>query len=401
VLRLLGVLPRTLEPLRPWARLWATRPRFLALAAFLFAGDLKADERLAWVPVDLTLLAGAALSGVLAVRLAQGVRLPGPKGPLLVGLWYLTCVPGVFQAVDSPYAFQKVLTIFTFTLLASLAPFVLVREPGDAVAAANAAAFFCLAITLGGLLGGGAAAAQRLQAFGAGTISLGRATGFLFTYMVVRLAEGAPWPGLTFGVMAVAGVTALFAGSRGPIVAALAVLALLLACGRQRLGRGVVKLTLAAGLLALVVASTLSLAPTGSLRRLESFFQGQYGNSETYRVAALQACWERFPEAPLGLGWGGFATHVDPEKGADRQYPHNLLAEVTLESGWLCGLTAALLLALANVAAWSRTTVLGGRVVFAGLLFYLINGMVSGDVNDNRPLFMFVSSALALWEVRP
>jgi hypothetical protein len=41
-----------------------------------------------------------------------------------------------------------------------------------------------------------------------------------------------------------------------------------------------------------------------------------------------------------------------------------------------------------------------GRIAFSGLLFYLVNAMVSGDVNDNRPLFMFISSALALGEVR-
>ena len=57
-----------------------------------------------------------------------------------------------------------------------------------------------------------------------------------------------------------------------------------------------------------------------------------------------------------------------------------------------------MLLAAAG-AAWSRTGTPGGRVVFAGTVFYLINAMVSGDVNDNRPLFMFVTSALMLWRL--
>ena len=43
----------------------------------------------------------------------------------------------------------------------------------------------------------------------------------------------------------------------------------------------------------------------------------------------------------------------------------------------------------------------GGRLVFAGLLFYLINSMVSGDLNDNRPLFMFAGTALTLRGLRP
>jgi hypothetical protein len=52
---------------------------------------------------------------------------------------------------------------------------------------------------------------------------------------------------------------------------------------------------------------------------------------------------------------------------------------------------------VALLAGWSRSWLPGGRVVFAGTVFYLINAMVSGDLNDNRPLFMFVGSALMLW----
>jgi len=40
-------------------------------------------------------------------------------------------------------------------------------------------------------------------------------------------------------------------------------------------------------------------------------------------------------------------------------------------------------------------------VVFIGLLFYAINALVSGDVNDNRPLFMFVTAALMLLDMAP
>ena len=381
--------------LRPWLRAYATRPRFLALAAFLFAGDLKADPRLAWFPVDLTLLTGALLTGVLAVRFLRGARLRSLDGPALVLFWFLTFVPGLFQAVDSPYGFQKIATIFTFTLLSALAPLFLVDDDGDLIRLMNALACFCLAITCGGLFGS-TPETERLQAFGAGTISLGRATGLLFTYAAIALAGDSPLPGLTFGILGLAGVTALFSGSRGPILAALAVLALLFGAGRMRLGPRLARLAAAGGVFALVLAGSLSLAPKGSLARVEAFFHGQYGASETYRVSALHAAWELVGDAPWGIGWAGFATRVDPERGVGRQYPHNLLAEVTLESGWICGAVTLLVLLAAAGAAWSRTGTPGGRVVFAGTVFYLINAMVSGDLNDNRPLFMFVGCALTL-----
>ncbi len=378
-----------------WMRAFATRPRFLALAAFLFAGDLKADPRLGWLPVDLTLLTGAVLSGVLAVRFLRGARLRSPGGPALVGFWFLTFSPGLFQAVDSPYGLQKIATIYTFTLLAALAPLLLVEADADLPRLMNALACFCLVITLGGLFGG-RQQAQRMAAFGGGTISLGRASGLLFTYAAIALADAAPWPGLTFGILALAGVTALFSGSRGPILAGLAVLALLLGAGRMRLGFRAARLAAAGGLFLLVLVSSLSLAPKGSLDRVEAFMHGRYGDSEAYRVNALRASWDLIGDAPWGIGWAGFATWVDPERGLPRQYPHNLLAEVTLESGWICGAVTLLVLLAATAAAWSGTGRVGGRLVFAGTVFYLINAMVSGDVNDNRPLFMFVTSALML-----
>ena len=406
---------------RAWLAFWATRPRFLALAAFLFAGDLKADPRLAWVPVDLTLFTGAVLVAVLALRVARGVRPASVPALALLGVWWLTFLPGVAGAVDSPYAFQKVATLFTFSPLAALAPLWLLEEAGDLRRLVNALACFCLAITLAGLLGGpGAGAPERLQAFGAGTISLGRASGLLFLLAALALEDG-PGLALTFGLLALAGITALFSGSRGPIVSALLVLGLLAVVGRRRrvarpglaapmqaapgsplppLRRALRRLG-AAGAFAALVAASLSFAPAGSMRRLERFFHGEYGGSERYRVQALQRSWLLIPEAPAGLGWGRFATHVDPEKGLDRQYPHNLLLEVTLEGGWVCGAATLFILVTAAAAAWSRTAGAPGRIAFAGLLFYQINALVSGDVNDNRPLFMFIASSLALLEVRP
>jgi len=289
---------------------FATRPRFLALAAFLFAGDLKADPRLAWFPVDLTLLTGAVLSMVIAVRWLRGARLRAPGGPALVGVWFLTFIPGLFGAVDTPYGFQKIATIFSFTLLSALAPLLLIEDDRDPVKIMNALACFCLAITLGGLLGGSREVQelQRLQAFGAGTISLGRATGLLFTYAAILLAGDAPLPGLSFGVLALTGVTAMFSGSRGPILAALAVLALLFGAGRMRLGRRAARLAAAGTLFLLVLGASLSAAPKGSLTRVASFFQGQYGASETYRMNALRDCWRLVGDAPWGVGWGGFAS---------------------------------------------------------------------------------------------
>lgn len=383
---------------REAAAAFATRPRFLLLAAFLFAGDLKASPQLSWLPVDLTLLTGGLLALVILYRVLRGWQAPSMRPITWVTLWFLTFIPGVVQAVDSDYGLQKIATLFTLTLLAALAPIFLVETEEDLVRILNAMACFCLLIAVEGLLSslGLSRKTMRLEVFGAGTISLGRASGLLFLFGLVQLFRTTSSQMVCFGLMALAGMTALYSGSRGPILSALVVLACLLGLGRQSLGALKVKLVLAGGLFLLLLASTLSLAPAGSLRRVESFARGEYGASEQFRVTALKASWTYLQDAPLGLGWGGFGTHVNPLNGLGRQYAHNFLVEVTLESGWLAGAYTLLILGGAILAAWSRTLLQGGRLVFAGLVFYLINALVSGDVNDNRPMFMFVTAALML-----
>ncbi len=381
--------------MRAWAEALRIPAPFLALGAFLFAGVIKAGPLLSRLPVDLTLLAGAGLAWVLLRAWLRGARAASAPGLGLTGLWYASFLPGAALAAPSAYAFQKVATLFTFSLLTSLAPFVLVREFEDLRPFLRAVALFCLVITADGLLGAGAGA-QRLETAGGGTIALGRAAGFLFLAGAILLARPGPLSPPILVLTGAAAVAAVFSGSRGPMVGAVLALALTFALGRRGAGTALPKLLLCGGAVALAVALSLALAPPGSLRRTGSFLRGEFGTSERYRAVAARAAWDRLGSRPWGDGWGGFATQVDLDGGTGRQYPHNLLLEVTLESGWACGACTALVLGAALRAARARTDRAEGRILFAGLVFWIVNALVSGDVNDNRPLFAFVSAALCL-----
>jgi len=381
--------------MRAWAASLRVPARFLALGAFLFAGVLKAGPTLSRLPVDLTLLAGGGLAWVLLRAWIRGARAASGRGLGLTGLWYATFLPGAALAAPTSYAFQKVATLFSFSLLASLAPFVLVQEEEDLRPFLDAVALFCLVLTADGLLGAGGGA-QRLETAGGGTIALGRSAGFLFLFGALLLARPGPLSLPILGLTGAAAVAAVFSGSRGPMAGAVLALALTFALGRRGAGMAVRKLLLCGGAVALAVGLSLALAPPGSLRRTASFLRGEFGASEQYRAVAARASWERLGSDPWGAGWGGFAALVDLDGGTVRQYPHNLLLEVTLESGWACGACTALVLGAALGAARSRTDRNEGRILFAGLVFWIINALVSGDVNDNRPLFAFVSAALCL-----
>ncbi|HLO68607.1 MAG TPA: hypothetical protein VK188_16400, partial [Holophaga sp.] len=136
------------------------RPRFpapalLALAAFLFAGDMKADPVLARLPVDLTLLTAGILSLFLLARWLRGARAVHGPGLGAVALWFLTFLPGILAAAPTEYGARKVATLCTFSLLAALAPFLLVRSGEEVDGILDALALPCALITLDALAGAG------------------------------------------------------------------------------------------------------------------------------------------------------------------------------------------------------------------------------------------------------
>lgn len=372
-------------------------PAVLALGAFLFAGDMKADPILARVPVDLTLLTAGVLSALLLTRWIRGARALHGAGLAAIVLWFLTFLPGILAAAPNEYGARKVATLCTFSLLAALAPFVLVRSGEDADRVLDALAVPCALITLDALAGAGQGL-QRLAGFGGGTIALGRSAGFLALWGCQGFARTGRLPWL---VPAGAGaVAALFSGSRGPLGGLLAGLVLgLVAPGPAAPGpaQGRGRLLWAAGAALLAVNLSLALGPQGSLRRVQAFVQGEYGASEAYRASAARAAWEHIRVSPLGIGLGGFATRVDLDAGVDRQYPHNLLLETALESGWASGLATFGILAAALSRAWRA----GHGALAASLGFWTLNALVSGDLNDNRALLALLSTALALPAGRP
>jgi hypothetical protein len=371
---------------------------FLALGAFLFAGDLKGGDLLSRIPVDLTLLTGAILAAVLALRWMRGrsAAAAGP-GPVLEALWYSTFLPGVLEAPDTPYALRKMATLFTFSLLALLAPLLLVRGEEDLAGLLDAMALFALALVLDGFLAAGEGW-QRLASAGGGTISLGRAAGFLFLYGMLGWG-GRPWLAGVL-VAALGAVAAFFSGSRGPMGGAVLALVLVLLAGRRWPVPERLRLTGRLGAVLLALALSLALAPAGSLGRTLAFLRGDLGASGAYRSLAARAAWERLQGAPWGVGWGGFAVREDLDAGVPRQYPHDLLLEVTLESGWVCGGATLVVVLAALGAAWAGTAGPGGRLLFAALVFCVVNALVSGDVNDNRPLFALLSASFGRWRPR-
>ncbi len=136
-------------------------------------------------------------------------------------------------------------------------------------------------------------------------------------------------------------------------------------------------------------------AKAGELETL--FTEGSSTGSAGKRVDFYKATLEAIPKQPLlgtGVGsWSEFYFGND-----QRNYPHNLFMEIAFEEG-LVGLAAFLvLLALVGSAIVRMVGASRSHFIVLGLLvlYCVIISMFSGDLDDNRLLWLWMGVALTI-----
>ena len=98
-----------------------------------------------------------------------------------------------------------------------------------------------------------------------------------------------------------------------------------------------------------------------------------------------------------GLGIGGFSMYYSPYTEMKEIYPHNILLEIGSELGIFCLIAFIIILFQTFKFAFSNTFKSKMDVHFfisitllASFIFMLVNSMFSGDINDNRNLFVII-----------
>jgi O-antigen ligase len=100
------------------------------------------------------------------------------------------------------------------------------------------------------------------------------------------------------------------------------------------------------------------------------------------------------PRHPWGTGWGGlqYISGLSLLSGEGLVYPHNVLLEVTGKAGWIAGAAVIFFLWFGirhlRVAAVSPFP----AALLDIAVFFTINAMISGDVNDNRTMWASVAT---------
>lgn len=370
----------------------------IALAVLAYSGQLGASPILGWLPGNVTLMSWVVIvvSFVLSVFTRQWVSL-WTAVPL--GLWLLFLFP-VIQFVPGDYQDQKITGLLMFGLVCVIAPFELLRLHMQRVAFLAALAVFGVASGVLTLMGGQRAAlaaglsSDVLLLDGANTIGTARLAGTgALILIAAALVIGRGRLGRRFWFV-VAGlgllVVMVATGSRGPlagIIAGIAALILLVPAMRGRRFWSLI-------LLGLGTATAYAWASSRGYVSSDRAFAWLAGERDT-STQAREHLWgmatDYISRNPIGTGWGGFSTidGVPPGLG----YPHNLFLEVFAEAGWIIG---AVTLVFVTASLWRlmrRSSEPVAAIMFVLAVFALMNAMVSGDINDNRLLWILLGSA--------
>lgn len=377
-------------------RLWRWFPPVVA-AGFVMAGYFKSISALSFIPVDLT-FGFAALTLVLVGHRLLTRTVPAGVHVVVVGFLVLLAAAAIFPP-GTDYATTKVSRLFTLTLLAALAPIVLIRDRDDVSRFVWAWTGWCAVVVVSGLANPQKSASYEgapVTAEGVNTIGLGMTAGLVFVVMVIGLIwKRVPWfvavPGAACSVYVL-----LQSGSRGPLIAVIVTMIVAVLFVRSRplaVRTGVVLALVGVG-----VYVAYDFAPLYAQERVaDVLLRGQVSASANPRTGLYEIAVSSISTHPLGIGWGGFAKLSDPEN----RYPHSIVLESLTEAGLILG---GLFLVWIVVCVWrarQASTNSTGALVFALVIFMLTMANSSGDINDNRTFFFALGIAIAAGGILP
>jgi hypothetical protein len=306
---------------------------------------------------------------------------------------------GAAKAIETGVGYQKVALLGSVTLVCAIAPsFFLWSERAQRWWLGGV-------VVLGAVMTVAVVAAPdlvvektygRLQLEGGVTIGSSRVIGAGIVVAIVLGLTAAKlrWLWWIFAIACTGVLVAI--GSRGPFLALLASVALVLLLGRAFRGaRGPSFVVAAVGLIAAIWAITAS--GSRAAARLLDFVTGQ--EVDVSREFLLQQASSAALVHPLGIGWGGFGSlsPVLRAYGDPSIYPHNIVLEITLEGGWVAGLLFVIVASM-SLVGYVRASGTPYTCALLGLgVYWLLVAQTSSDVNGNRTTWASLTIGLVLY----
>jgi len=363
----------------------------IVAVCFVMAGNFKSAPPLDRSPIDLTLLFALFTGAAVAWALISMRAIPRAAITMLIPFGIL--LPSILWAPGIPYAQTKIVDVFTLTLLAAIAPAILIRSREDAERWLWVWAILCAIHAFGSFVSpvqdykGGP-----ISSFANNTITLGMTSATVLAMtMIAAIYRRLRW-WIALPVMGAAAIALLNSGSRGPLIGVVLALmvAIVLAPGRARFGTTV----LGIALIGVGLVYAYRFAPVYAQARIADVLSGRLDSSTSARLALYQAAVRSIETHPLGLGFGGFAT-ITPFK--ELPYPHDMVLEVLSEAGIVLGTAFLVWLVVQLIRTWRSGTGFVGTTVLALVALNLFIALGSGDLHDNAIFFVLLGISAALY----
>ena len=372
--------------------------------------------------VDITVIATLIIwLGLVKILLEGNWKIPSEPTFIV----YLFLIFGLLLGISymytaSPdYGFRKILRFNTFAVTMFISPLLIIKSPTDSKRLLSYF-YFLLVIIIGIMLlqfvyflkwGDFAivlAYWNRISIPGANPIQVSRYLAIGAAMMIALLIRNRPSESLHyFAILFVILLSIILSGSRGPLVSIIIgsiVYAILYE--RKHSSR-----IFGYGILAIGTIITLLLVlPESLTQRFFDISQGsvimtQQGVRRISTIATRYEFWSMSIEAWfssitsffIGLGAGGFSSLFIWRDW--HWYPHNLFFEIIAELG-LIGLVIGVLFIIKSYQIINKGIQRGSftdhsALWVAGTVVMFIAAQFSGDINDNRILWMFIGISIA------
>ena len=372
--------------------------------------------------LDITVIATLIIwLGLVKILLEGNWKLPSEPKSIV----YLFLIFGLLLGISyiytaSPdYGFRKILRFNTFAVTIFISPLLIIKSPADSKRLLSYF-YFLLVIIIGIMLlqfvyflkwGDFAivlAYWNRISIPGANPIQVSRYLAIGAAMMIALLIRNKPSQSLHyFAILFVILLSIILSGSRGPLVSIIIgsiVYAILYE--RKHSSR-----IYGYGILAIgTIITLLLLLPESLTQRFFDISQGsvimtQQGVRRISTIAtrfefwsmSLQAWFSSITSFFIGLGAGSFSSLFIWRDW--RWYPHNLFFEIIVELG-LIGLVIGVLFIIKSYQIINKGIQRGSftdhsALWVAGTVVMFIAAQFSGDINDNRILWMFIGISIA------
>lgn len=361
----------------------------VTLALFLSAGAIKgAPGFSALLPFDVTVGLAALLilsCGINILFRAGTIRLPGAY--LLYGPLFLTMLISLFYTPEFAVGLDKTLRFTMLTGVAIIGPFVILQSPSQLrrFLMTNVVCGVVIALTSFSMLGG----YERLAAPSGLTIQLGYKSGIALAIIWAMVFPTVPFLRrcLWYPIVAVLLVGLIGSGGRAAMIATCGCICVSLYSYKWLIS------DLAIGGIFAALARPLVRIPDASYAYLATLISESPHQVLGFRDDLAALGMRLTMNHPFGgVGIGGYASYSP--NPVEYNSPHNIFLEISSEMGMFAVL---LFLALVLWTFWETSEQLRSdtfphkilsRVVLVMLIFTLTSAMASGDMNDNRSMWL-------------